>query len=183
MNISEQLKAYRKKLNLSQDELAEIVFVSRQTISNWETGKSYPDLKSLLLMGDYFEISLDKLVKGDLQVMKEQVGVTTLHNYSFGMMIGFGVMIFGTVFFIKTQKTIGLTIGILGAIIMIYSAFQAERIKKKLDIQTYSEIVAYMEGRKVLRSNRRSPIWSVILKIILSTAVTLIIIYLALLLF
>lgn len=102
-------------MNLSQDDLAEIVYVSRQTISNWETGKSYPDLKSLLLMSDYFDVSLDELVKGDLQMMKERVDATILNHYSLGMVVGFVVMIFGAVFYIKTQKNIGMVMTILGA--------------------------------------------------------------------
>lgn len=47
MELNTQIKKYRTKLNLSQEELAEKVYVTRQTISNWETGKSYPDIYSL----------------------------------------------------------------------------------------------------------------------------------------
>ena len=47
MELSAQIKKYRTELNLSQEELAEKVYVTRQTISNWETGKSYPDIHSL----------------------------------------------------------------------------------------------------------------------------------------
>lgn len=183
MEITEQLKTYRKKMNLSQDELAEIIYVSRQTISNWETGKSYPDLKSLLLMSDYFDVSLDELVKGDLQIMKEKVGVTTLNHYSLGMIIGFVLTIFGTVFFIKTMRMAGVVSGSVGIIVMLYSAIQVEKIKKKLAIQTYSEIVAYMEGKKVAPGHRMHPVLSMGLKLVLSAVVTLIILYLALIFF
>ena len=183
MKICEQLKTYRKKMNLSQDDLAVIVYVSRQTISNWETGKSYPDLKSLLLLSDYFDVSLDELVKGDLQMMKERADATTVNHYSLGMVVRFVVMIFGAVFYTKTQKNIGMVMTILGGIIMFYSAIKAEKIKKKLDIQTFSEIMAYMEGKEVVRSKRMLSILSVVLKIVLSTMVTLMIVYLALFLF
>lgn len=44
MNINQQIKAYRLKQNISQEELAEKIFVTRQTVSNWETGKNYPDI-------------------------------------------------------------------------------------------------------------------------------------------
>ena len=47
MELNTQIKKYRTELNLSQEELAEKVYVTRQTISNWETGKSYPDIHSL----------------------------------------------------------------------------------------------------------------------------------------
>lgn len=53
--------------------MAEKLYVSRQTISNWERGKTYPDINSLLLIATYFGISLDNLIKGDVDIMKHQV--------------------------------------------------------------------------------------------------------------
>ena len=50
MELSNQIRKYRTEHKLSQEELAEKVYVSRQTISNWENGKSYPDIHSLLLL-------------------------------------------------------------------------------------------------------------------------------------
>ena len=54
MELSRQIKKYRMQANLSQEELAEKIFVSRQTISNWENDKNYPDIKSLVLMSEVF---------------------------------------------------------------------------------------------------------------------------------
>ena len=140
-------------------------------------------MKSLLLMSDYFDVSLDELVKGDLQMMKEKVGVTTLNHYSLGMMIGFVLTIFGTVFFIKTMRMTGVVSGSIGIIVMFYSAIQVEKIKKKLAIQTYSEIVAYMEGKNVVPSHRMHPVRSRGLKLFLSDLVTFVILYLSLIFF
>ena len=50
MELSKQIKKYRTEANLSQEELADKIYVSRQTISNWENEKNYPDIKSLVLM-------------------------------------------------------------------------------------------------------------------------------------
>lgn len=50
-----------------QEDLAEKVFVTRQTISNWENAKNYPDINSLVLLSQLFGVSLDILVKGDLE--------------------------------------------------------------------------------------------------------------------
>lgn len=47
MKIGKQIRKYRTEMELSQDELAEKIFVSRQTISNWENNKNYPDVKRL----------------------------------------------------------------------------------------------------------------------------------------
>lgn len=75
MEIGNQIKKYRMQLELSQEQLSEKVFVSRQTISNWENNKNYPDMKSLLLLSSLFNVSLDILVKGDLEEMKEKIRV------------------------------------------------------------------------------------------------------------
>ena len=73
MELSKQIKKYRAEANLSQEELADKVFVSRQTISNWENNKNYPDIKSLVLMSEVFQVSLDNLIKGDLERMKKEI--------------------------------------------------------------------------------------------------------------
>ena len=59
MNLGSQIKKYRSELSMSQDELAEKLFVSRQSVSNWENDKTYPDIKSLLLLSEVFQVSLD----------------------------------------------------------------------------------------------------------------------------
>ena len=48
---------------MSQDEFADKIYVSRQTVSNWETGKNYPDINSLILMSETFGVSVDTLLK------------------------------------------------------------------------------------------------------------------------
>ena len=56
MDIGKRIKKYREQQNISQDELALKIFVSRQTISNWETNKSYPDIKSLTMLSNIFNV-------------------------------------------------------------------------------------------------------------------------------
>ena len=73
MEIGNQIQKYRAEQGYSQDELAEKIFVTRQTVSNWENQHTYPDLHSLLLLGEVFGISLDQLVKGDLDEMKREI--------------------------------------------------------------------------------------------------------------
>ena len=67
MDIGKQIRKYRTELKLSQDELADRVYVTRQTISNWENDRNYPDIRSLVLLSKIFGVSLDILVKGDLE--------------------------------------------------------------------------------------------------------------------
>ena len=81
MNLGSQIKKYRSELSMSQDELAEKVFVSRQSVSNWENDKTYPDIKSLLLLSEVFQVSLDQLVKGDLEIMKKEISTQELSSF------------------------------------------------------------------------------------------------------
>lgn len=73
MELGKQIKMHRLETKLSQEDLADRVYVSRQTISNWENDKSYPDVHSLILLSEIFQISLDKLIKGDIDAMKEVI--------------------------------------------------------------------------------------------------------------
>ena len=73
MELGNQIKKYRNQLNMSQDELAEKIYVTRQTISNWENEKNYPDVHSLLRLSSLFGVSVDELIKGDLEMMKETI--------------------------------------------------------------------------------------------------------------
>ena len=71
MLICEQLKAARNNAGMTQEEVAEKVLVSRVTISNWENGKTLPDIASLLSLSDLYNISLDELVKGDSKMTEK----------------------------------------------------------------------------------------------------------------
>lgn len=70
MNVGEKINMLRKKNNLSQDSFANLLHVTRQTVSNWENEKSYPDLEILLKISDQFQISLDELLKNDATIEK-----------------------------------------------------------------------------------------------------------------
>ena len=72
MKFNEKLIELRKAKGLSQEELGNELGVSRQTISKWELGQSYPDFQKLVLLSDFFNISLDKLIKDiDLDDVRE----------------------------------------------------------------------------------------------------------------
>ena len=62
MVLSEQIRKYRTELGLSQEQLADMIYVTRQTVSNWESGKSSPDIHSLLMMCVLFHVSLNQLL-------------------------------------------------------------------------------------------------------------------------
>lgn len=76
INIGQKLQAARKAQNLTQEQIADKLMVSRQTISNWENNKSYPDILSLIQLSDFYEVSLDSLVKGDDAMIKHLANST-----------------------------------------------------------------------------------------------------------
>ena len=65
MDFGEQIKSIRKKENLTQEQFAIKLNVSRQAVSNWENNKNLPDIGMLILISNVFQISLDQLIKGD----------------------------------------------------------------------------------------------------------------------
>ncbi|MGT2749504.1 helix-turn-helix domain-containing protein [Streptococcus orisasini] len=70
MKIGDKLKTARQQSHLTQETVADLISVSRQTISNWENEKSYPDIVSLIKLSDLYQISLDTLLKGDGKIIK-----------------------------------------------------------------------------------------------------------------
>ena len=73
MNFNEKLIDLRKTKGMSQEELGAELKVSRQTISKWESGQSYPDFQRLVLLSDYFGLTLGELVKDiDVQEVRDK---------------------------------------------------------------------------------------------------------------
>lgn len=62
MEFSEKLKLLRKEQNLTQESLANVLYVSRGAISKWESGRGYPSIDSLKLLASYFSVSIDDLI-------------------------------------------------------------------------------------------------------------------------
>jgi len=71
MNIGNEIKTRRTELNLTQEDLAKKLNVSRTAISNWEQQRNYPDIELLVTISDVLDVSLDKLLRGDSKMVKE----------------------------------------------------------------------------------------------------------------
>lgn len=65
MELNEKLQELRKQKLLTQEELAEILFVSRTAISKWESGRGYPSIESLKAISEFFSVSIDELLSGE----------------------------------------------------------------------------------------------------------------------
>ena len=113
MEFANQLKKYRTEKNLSQEQLAEEIFVTRQTISNWETEKSYPDVHSLMLLSSLFQVSLDQLLKGDIEIMKNEIkkeDIAQFNKYSVMYTISLLVTVVSAIPLFELLKWLGVII-------------------------------------------------------------------------
>ena len=181
MELSKTIKRLRTEKGWSQETLAEKAYVSRQTISNWENEKNYPDVHSLLILSDLFGVSLDELIKGDVETMKN-----TIHNKdAFALKRAQWCGVIGLILLMAVVTpiyehfgTVGMVIGSLLAgalaVFTFMSFHKMEAIKSEHDIQTQREILAFMNGetlddiekakeQEIRKSNRRGMIAALVI--------------------
>ena len=167
MEISNRIREERDRAGLSQEALAEKIYVSRQTVSNWETGKTYPDVQSLLLLSNLFGVSIDSLVKGDMVAMNEELErsaerMKTLSKSMVGLLI---VSIAGAAYFLVADSMVSAVVWFVTfwAASMV-SAFAIERIKKAHNLETYAQIKAFMDGEPAPDGDAKAlPKWASVL--------------------
>ena len=187
MELGNHIKHYRNEKCLSQDELAERVYVTRQTISNWENNKNYPDINSIVLLSEVFEISIDNLIKGDLEQMKKEINseeVKKLNFYSLMMAI---LMIAAIISLVPLIKFIGVYAFIVYFALLacaLVFALKIEKIKKNNDIQTYKEILAFTEGKRLdeiqkIQEKAKRPYQKIVLSLSIAVIVVLIFVVMA----
>ncbi len=153
MELGKQIKKYRSEKALSQDALAEKIYVSRQTISNWENDKSYPDVNSLVLLSKVFNVSLDQLIKGDMEKMTEQINNSADRKEYEHLSLAFTVLLLAIIItpipLVHFLSYVGMVIWIVILEAGIIVAYRVEKKKSKFDMQTYQEIKAFLEGKSL----------------------------------
>lgn len=152
MEIGKQIRKHRSEQGLSQEELAERIYVTRQSVSNWENERSYPDIRSLVLLSGVFGISLDILVKGDVEQMKERIKEEDIRGFrreSLLYELLLGATILSAVPLVRWLRWTGAGIWVCLAAVMLVQSFRVEKLKKQHNIQTYREIVAFLEGKRL----------------------------------
>ena len=146
------LAALRKARGMTQQEAADQMGVSNKTVSKWENGKSYPDIHSLLLLSALFDVSLDQLIKGDLETMKQEVNAADVKAMNRDAII-YTVLLAATIILpVPLIKWFGLY-GLIPELLLwgsaMYFAHRLERIKKANNVQSYKEILAFSEGKRL----------------------------------
>ena len=114
MELSQKLQELRKQKELTQEELAEILFVSRTAISKWESGRGYPSIDSLKAIAEFFSISIDELLSGkELLIAAEkdnQQKLYHVHDIVFGMLdCAIDIFLF-LPFFKSEERSVGIEI-------------------------------------------------------------------------
>lgn len=182
MVLSEQIRSRRKDKGLSQEDLASLIYVSRQTISNWENGRTYPDIESLLLLSALFGVTVDELIRGDADNMREtkEQDAKRIRVLGWAMVLctsaAVAVMLCGfTIWEWGLAPT--LVSGCALTALAVVPAFEYERLKRKYDILTYAEVSAFEKGGDIDRNAsasirvRRHPVRSTVLKTAAAAAV------------
>lgn len=193
MELPKQMKAQRERLGMSQEDVAHAIYVSHQTMSSWENGKTYPDVQSLLLLSDLFGISIDDLVKGDVVTMRNMVSkdAVLMERMAVGsvalMLMGIACMVGlhavwqdpTPVPFMSAGSLAGIAAMIAFWIPSLIPSGRIERIKKAHDLMTYREISAFMDGEEMPEDSngltRRKPLLSSLVKVVCGAEVGLIV--------
>lgn len=145
MELGPHIKEHRKELGLSQDDLAERIYVSRQTISNWECGRTYPDVQSLLLLSNVFGVTVDSLIKGDVETMAQvmDAAVKKYNNLSTVAVVSAAIFLLLGIWGAFQyewgwgEHTIPMVVFALVALFAMLIAFaNLERLKKQHDLAT-----------------------------------------------
>lgn len=125
MKIGEKIKSLRQSNDLTQKELAEKLNVSSQAISNWEREKGYPDIANIIQLSDLFNISLDTLIKEDLdfkEILLEDKADRQVDTFMsiLVFLIALFILLFSIYKMIATHFTgsyvFGLAVGTLGVL-------------------------------------------------------------------
>ncbi len=142
------------------------MYVSRQTISSWENGKTYPDVQSLLLLSEIFDVTVDSLIKGDVDTMTETIDrdVKTMKRLGYVMII-FMLLMLAALIWLSVQLSAwdwpleqAVPTAVLAFVlwgIAMFAATWVDRIKRDHDLVTYDEILAYWHGEPVDRDTEK----------------------------
>lgn len=163
MEIGKRIREYRKIYNLSQEQLADKIFVSRQTVSNWENGKTYPDIQIIVSLSILFNVSLDELIREDLEEMKMKINNKKANKradiYSLIMICStiLASLSIGLVVALPESKLIWI-VPIILFLPAVWSSFVLEKFKRNNDLKTYKEILAFSQNKDVeMLRERRAP--------------------------
>ncbi|MDT2604445.1 helix-turn-helix domain-containing protein [Enterococcus dongliensis] len=132
MEVGERLKLRRVELNLTQEYVAEVLGITRQTISNWENGRSYPDIERMIRLSDVYSLSLDELLKGDKKMVKHLQENTLVNHFLKVFIIMLSINILLMIVLVTNQTISNTFIFIIFALIGVNTLTLFYLIVKKI---------------------------------------------------
>lgn len=179
MFIGSKISDLRASRGYSQEKLAELLLVSRQTISNWENDKTYPDVDRLVALSDLFEISLDELIKEDIPLMKNKISRQKIRVYGLSFV---SVMILSYLSLITLKWSISIGSWLVGAFCVLGLVLQyfLWKTADSANLKTFSQLVTSTPN-KLSSSTQRSKakiIWLTILGGVIGLGIGLILVWL-----
>ena len=132
MEFSSKIREVRKKENLTQEEFAEKIFVSRNAVAKWETNRGYPDIQNLITISDVFGISLDELIKEDNNVKNKIIAESSSKKWHILVIIYLITIILYILYFLFAHKIfmIGFLIATLFMLVIEVYIFIKDKIYK-----------------------------------------------------
>lgn len=158
MELNKQIKKFRGRDGYSQEDLAEKLFVSRQTISNWENNRSYPDVHNLMMLSVLFDVSIDELIKGDIQFLRDKTEQKKWKIWSNIMLISAIVSAFLFVPAMLLDNRVLLITSIVLYILAIGASIPIEILKRKEGIYTYRQLIDFYDGKDIKKKKHFSDI-------------------------
>ena len=104
MEISEKIKQIRNKEGLTQEQFSEKINVSRNAVARWETNRGYPDIQNLISISEVFYISLDELVKDDVNVKNKIIAESSSKKWHILVILYLVAIIIYIVYFLIFHK-------------------------------------------------------------------------------
>lgn len=133
MNIGKRIQEIRQQQNITQEQLANDLAISRQAVSKWESDKAIPDIENLMYISNLYDISLDELIKGDEKVSEKIVADASAKKWHKLSILFFIALLIYIIWFGAQHGTwhVGLGIATLSMIIIDTRILLRNRVSKK----------------------------------------------------
>lgn len=134
MNIGQRIQKIRQQRNITQEQLAKDLAISRQAVSKWESGKAIPDIENLMYISNLYNVSLDELIKGDDKVSQKIVADASAKRWHKLSILFFGALLVYIIWFGVRHDIwqIGLGIATLSMIIIDTRILLRNRVSKPI---------------------------------------------------
>lgn len=149
MDMGEKIKARRMELNMTQEELAEKLSVSRAAVSNWETGRNYPDLQMIVLTADVLNLSLDEMLREDCEMIQKITNDTKCRKLQSRKIKGLRAVIFILIIGIACLYCMSKTWEINKPHQIVSAKRTGDTVEITVDVPKFMSVAGYLMGSDI----------------------------------